>query len=210
MTRLRNSPRLHRGAIVAIDPKMPIPTVIAFQYNPSTMSRKLTPTMSKEGGGNSEVQRVDRAPTEKITLKAEFDATDGLEVRDPIATRLGIYPQLSALEILLYPPKSEVIRNLFLKQVGTTEVIPALAPLTLFVWGPKRVLPVRIEGLGIEETAYDERLNPIQASVNLDLRVLSDGEFSFKDPGGFIFLAHHAIKEALALTGTAKSIVSFF
>jgi hypothetical protein len=210
MTRLRNSPRLHRGAIVALDPKILIPTVIAFQYNPWTMTRKLTPNMSKDECGNSDVQRVDRAPTEKITLKAEFDATDGLEVRDPIATRLGIYPQLSALETLLYPPKSAVVANLLLKMAGVTEVVPGQAPLTLFVWGPKRVLPVRIENLSIEETAYDERLNPIQASVNLDMRVLCNDDFPFKDPGGFIFLAHHAIKEALALTNTVTSIISFF
>lgn len=210
MTRLRNSPRLHRGAIVAIDPMAPIPTVIAFQYNPWSMSRKLTPNMSKEECGSSEVQRVDRAPTEKITLKAEFDATDGLDVRDPIATQLGIYPQLSALETLLYPPKARVIANLLAKAVGSIEIVPPMAPLTLFVWGPKRVLPVRIESLGIEETAYDERLNPIQASVSLDLRVLSNDDFSSKDPGGFIFIAHQAIKEVMALTGTASSIVGFF
>jgi hypothetical protein len=210
MSRLRNSPRTHRGAIIAIDSTLPIPTVIGFQYNPESMSRTLSPHASGADGSKSEVQRVDRPPTEKIKLKAEFDATDGLEVKDPIAVTMGVYPQLSALETLLYPPKTRVIANNVLTALGVVEIVPPMAPLTLFVWGPKRVLPVRIENLTIEETAYDERLNPIQANVDLDLRVLNYADFCTTDPGAFIFLAHQAIKEAMAATGTARSTVSFF
>ena len=210
MSRLRNSPRLHRGAIIAIDSNLPMPSVIAFQYNPESMSRRLTPHSAPESGSKAEVQRVDRPPTEEISLKAEFDATDGLEVKDPVAVNMGVYPQLSALETLLYPPKTRVVANNVLTALGIIEVIPPMAPLTLFVWGPKRVLPVRITSLGIEETAYDERLNPIQASVDLSLRVLNYSDFCGSDPGAFIFLAHQAVKEAMALTGTASSTVNFF
>jgi hypothetical protein len=210
MSRLRNSPRLHRGAIIAIDRLVPIPTVIAFQYNPESMTRRLTPHTSGESGSKAEVQRIDRPPTEEITLTAEFDATDGMEVRNPIAVGMGVYPHLSALETLLYPPKTRVIANTILTALGIIEVIPPVAPLTLFVWGPKRVLPVRITNLSIEESAYDERLNPIQAKVDIGLRVLNYADFCANDPGGFIFLAHQAVKEAMALTGTASSIASLF
>lgn len=210
MSRLRNSPRLHRGAIITIDSNLPMPSVIAFQYNPVSMSRKLTPHSAGENGSKSEVQRVDRPPTEEITLKAEFDATDGLELKDPIAVNMGIYPQLSALETLLYPPKTRVVANNVLTALGIIAVVPPIAPLTLFVWGPKRVLPVRITNLSIEETAYDERLNPIQANVDLGLRVLNYADFCVNDPGAFIFLAHQAVKEAMALTGTTSSTVNFF
>lgn len=206
MSRLRNSPRLHKGAIVAIDPLVPIPTVIAFQYNPESMTRKLTPHMSGENGSKAEVQRVDRPPTEEITLRAEFDATDGLEAKAPLASSHGVYPQLSALETLLYPPKFRVIANTVLAAIGVIEVIPPIAPLTLFVWGPKRVLPVRVTNLSIEESAYDERLNPIQAQVDLSLRVLSYADFGMFDPGAFIFLAHHAVKEMLASTATSNNL----
>jgi hypothetical protein len=210
MSRLRNSPRLHRGAIIAMDSTLPMPTVIAFQYNPESMSRRLRPHSAGENSSKTEVQRVDRPPTEEISLKAEFDATDGLEVKDPIAVNMGVYPQLSALETLLYPPKTRVIANNLMTALGIIEIIPPMAPLTLLVWGPKRVLPVRITGLNIEESAYDERLNPIQARVDLDLRVLNYADFCVNDPGAFIFLAHQAIKEAMSLTGTAASIVNFF
>jgi hypothetical protein len=210
MSRLRNSPRLHRGAIIAIDRLVPIPTVIAFQYNPELMTRKLTPHTSGENGSKSEVQRVDRPPTEEITLTAKFDATDGLAARNPIAVRMGVYPHLSALETLLYPPKTRVVANTLLTALGIIEIIPPVAPLTLFVWGPKRVLPVRITSLSIEETAYDERLNPIHAKVDLGLRVLNYADFNVNDPGAFIFLAHQAVKEVMAFTGTASSIASLF
>lgn len=210
MSRLSNSPRVHRGAIIAIDPTVPIPTVIAFQYNPESMTRKLTPHTSGESGSKSEIQRIDRPPTETISLKAKLDATDGLEVNNPIAVGMGIYPQLSALEMLIYPPTSRVIANTILTAFGVIEVIPPMAPLTLFVWGPKRVLPVRITGLSIEETAYDERLNPIQASVDIDLTVVNYADFSIRDPGAFIFLAHQVIKEAMGLVGTAVSVGRLF
>jgi hypothetical protein len=210
MSSLRNSPRLHRGAIIAMDSMLPIPTVIAFQYNPESMTRKLSPHSAGENTSKSEAQRIDRPPTEEITLRAEFDATDGLEKRNPIAVSMGVYPQLSALETLLYPPKTRVIANNVLTALGVIEIIPPMAPLTLFVWGPKRVLPIRITSLSIEESAYDERLNPIQAKVDLSLRVLNYADFCVNDPGAFIFLAHQAIKESMAFTGTATSIVNFF
>ena len=36
-------------------------------------------------------------------MQVEIDATDQLEVDDPEARQMGIYPQLSALEMLLVP-----------------------------------------------------------------------------------------------------------
>ena len=48
-----------------------------------------------------------------------------------------------------------------------------MAPLTLFVWGPQRVLPVRLTELSVTEEAFDPQLNPIRAKVSLGLRVLT-------------------------------------
>lgn len=210
MSRLRNSPRLHKGALVLIDNTKSTQTEIAFQYNPVTMTRSLTPNMSSAEGSKTEVQRVDRPPTETIKLKAELDATDGLEVRDSIAVSKGIHPALSALEMLLYPPKSRVIDNNNLALLGTIEIVPPMTPLILFVWGPNRVLPVRITSMTIEETSYDERLNPIQATVDLDLRVLSYADFCGTDQGAFISLSHQSNKESMASEGSSSNNASFF
>ena len=41
MTTFPQSPRLLKGALVAIDPLRPLPTVIVFQYNPETLTRRI-------------------------------------------------------------------------------------------------------------------------------------------------------------------------
>ena len=210
MSRLSNSPYVQKGAIVAIDPLNPIPNVIVFQYNPATMTRSLTPNVASGGGSKTETLRISNPPNEEISLKAELDATDGLEVSDPIAVGFGVYPQLSALERLLYPSTMSVIPNLALAAAGTIEVIPPMAPLTLFVWGTQRVVPVQIKSLSIEETAYDERLNPIQANVSMSMRVLSYADLSQSDPGMYNYLAYQVIKEVMGALGSTQNISSIF
>lgn len=210
MSRLSNSPRVQKGAIVAIDPLFPVPTVIAFQYNPATMTRSLKPNMATDGASKAEIRRLEKPPTETISLKAEFDATDGLEVRDPTAVSLGVYPQLSALERLIYPSSAVVIANTVLMALGFIEIIPPAAPMTLFVWGPKRVVPIKLDSLSIEETAYDERLNPIQATADLSMQVLSYADLSLLDPSYYIFVAHQISKEAMSNLNPNNSTSTVF
>ena len=207
MTTFPGSPRLVKGAIVGIDPFNPLASVIVFQYNPDTLTRTLqAQTTGAQGGERSEALRLKGAPTEDIRLDVEIDATDQLEQSDPIAVALGVYPQLSALEMLIYPKSALVIANTVLLAVGTIEVIPPLAPFTLFIWGPKRVLPVRLTQLSITEEAYDTGLNPIRAKVSLGLRVLSYNDLPLTHPGYGIFLAHQVIKETMATIGSIGGI----
>jgi hypothetical protein len=46
----------------------------------------------------------------------------------------------------------------------------------LFVWGRKRVLPVRIASLKIDETLYNEHLNPVRAELEASLELLGEAE----------------------------------
>ena len=206
MSTFPNSPRLMKGAIVGIDLFNPLASVTVFQYNPETMTRRLqAQTLGGGEGDRTEAMRLKGAPIETITLDVEIDATDQLETADGTATRLGVYPQLSALEMLIYPKSSVVIANTVLMALGTIEVVPPVAPFTLFVWGPKRVLPVRISDFSIVEEAYDVNLNPIRAKVSLGLRVLSYSDLSVLHPGYHIFLAHQVVKEAMAVVGSLSS-----
>jgi Contractile injection system tube protein len=206
MTTFPGAPRLLKGAIVAIALPNPVPQVIPFQYNPVTLTRTLEVKAAGEEGSTSEALRLEGAPTESIKLDLEFDATDKLESADPTAVSQGIYPQLSALETLIYPPSSTVIANQLLMAFGTIEIAPAVAPLTLFVWGTKRILPVRLTEFSITEEAYDTNLNPIRAKVSLGLRVLSYNDLNVTNPGYHLFLAHQIIKETSANLGRINNL----
>src|SRR5947209_4684357 len=150
------SPKVLRGAIVSLDIMMPIPKVIIFQYNPDTMTRTLQAQVMSEGGERSEATRLKGAPIETIKMDVEIDATDQMEQG---AASVGIYPQLSALEMLIYPSSLLVIANTALLALGTIEIAPPAAPLTFLIWGVKRILPVTIKEFSVTEEAYDTSLN---------------------------------------------------
>ena len=206
MSTFPGSPRLLKGAIIGVDPLNPLASVVVFQYNPDTMTRRLKPRAVSAEGDRGEAFRLTGAPKETITLSVEIDATDQLEQAQAPATALGIYPTLAALEMLLYPKVATVIANDVLSAIGTIEVIPATGPMTLFVWGPQRVLPVRITSLNITEEAHDTLLNPIRAKAELSLTVLSYHDLPLLSPGNVLFLAHHIAKEVMATTNIFNSI----
>lgn len=207
-TTFLNSRSVLKGAIVGFDPLVPIPSVIVFQYNPDALTRSLKPRSPGGEGARSEAMRLTGAPEETIKVDVEIDATDQLERSDAVATSMGIYPQLSALETLVYPKSALVIANTVLLAVGTIEIIPPNAPLTLFIWGVKRILPVRINEFSITEEAHDAALNPIRAKVGLGLRVLSYNDLSLTDPSYYMFLAHQVVKEAMGVVGSVGNLAA--
>ena len=207
MTTFPLAPRLLKGAIVALNLPNPQPSVITFQYNPETLTRTLeAQTSGEEGGDRTEALRLKGAPIETIKMDVEIDATDQLERGAATATALGIYPQLSALELLIYPQTGVVIANTILLALGTIEIVPPSAPFTLLIWGPKRVLPVRLTEFSVTEEAHDTHLNPIRAKVSLGLRVLSYNDLPVTHPGYHLFLAHQVVKEAMAVVGRTNSL----
>lgn len=210
MTSFPAAPRILKGAIVGYDLNNPVASVIIFQYNPKELTRSLSAQTSSPGGTRAEVLRLAGPPGETISFtKIELDAADQLEKGDANAARMGIYPQLSALEMLLYPKSAQVISNTVLLAAGMLEIIPASAPFTLFVWGKKRVLPVQITSFNIKEQEFDPNLNPIRAEIsNLSLRVLNYGDFSLTHPGFHLFLAHQVMKETMAAIGSLNNLGS--
>jgi len=206
MSGYTRSPRLQKGAILAIDPLFPLPNIIIFQYNPAQLSRTLTAQGAQPDGDTGEAMRLKGPPRESITLKVEIDAADQLEKGSGIAGALGLHPTLAALELLLYPKSAVVIANQALALAGIIEIIPPEAPLTLLVWGIKRVVPVRIRSFSVTESAFDPNLNPIQAEVDLGLDVLTYQDLGLLSVGGMISMTHQVIKEAMALMDGATNI----
>jgi hypothetical protein len=195
------SPLVLKGAIIGISPTTPVPSVVIFQYNPDSVSRQLQVDAAGNAADTSEPLRVKGPPKETITLEAELDAADQLEVGNPVAATLGIAPALASLEALLYPSSATMIANDALALAGVIEVLPPEAPLTILAWGPARVVPVRLNSLGITEHAFDTLLNPIRADVSMSLQVLSYQDLGMTSAGGAISLVHHVAVELMGKIG---------
>ena len=118
------------------------------------------------------------------------------------ATEFGIFPQLAALETIVYPTSAQLIANNALASSGTLEIVPTETPLTLFVWSKSRVLPVRLTTFAVTEQAFDPALNPIRATVNLGMRVLTVDDLPFSHKGASLFLNYLQTKERLAARTT--------
>jgi hypothetical protein len=205
-----HGPKLQKGAIVAIDLQTSKQTAIVFQYNPEKLTRTIKPGQMEPSGAERQramALRYKGAPEETIDLDIAIDATDQLEAGNATAGSLGIYPQLAALEMLLYPPTPEITDNDALAQKGYTEVASGYeAPFTLFVWGKQRVLPVILTGFTITEELFDGDLNPVQATVKLGLRALSYSDLNPQHKGYKLFLTYQKKKEVLAAGAVLSSL----
>ena len=210
MTGFPRSPLVQKGALIGLDPFNPLASIIIFQYNPETLTRTVTAQTSGQDGNPNEALRFKGPAKENIRADIEIDATDQLETGDPLAGELGIHPTLASLEMLLYPKTAIVIANEVLKAAGVIEVIPPEAPLTLFIWGIKRVLPVRVTSFTITEEAFDRNLNPIQAKVTLNMDVLTYQDLGLLSVGGALHMAHTVVKEVMATIGGVSNIAGSF
>jgi hypothetical protein len=205
MSTFPNSPRLHKGGIVLLDPETArVRRIISLQYNPDTLTRSLQiQGVNADGGGGtdrSEVLRLKGPPIETIKLEAEIDATDQLELpgQNPNAVKTGIHPQLAALETIVYPSSTQLQANNARSKAGTLEIIPMQSALTLFIWSKNRILPVILTEFSITEEAFDPALNPIRAKVSLGMRVLSVNDVGFDQKPGSLFMVYQQQKERLA------------
>jgi hypothetical protein len=210
MTRYADIPKPIRSGIVLVDPERGTPQrIIVLQFNPDTLERSLSPQSAggsgDSGGGGSgngdrnEALRLKGPAQETWKFTAEIDATDQFEIAAPD----GIHPQLAVLEMLVQPTSAQLREASRLSKRGTIEISPIEMPLTLFTWGSKRVMPVRLTELSINESAFDVNLNPIRASLSIGLKVLTVSDLPLGHPGAELYYAHLAQKERLA--GAART-----
>lgn len=220
MSSFPGTPRVMAGALVAVDPTAPLARLAVFQYNPDEVRRELKPRRPSSGGESaSDALRVWGAAVETIQMTVELDATDGLETGDVLTQTMGVSGRLAVLEMQLYPTTVQVITRTALTAAGVIEVLPPSGPLAVLVWGPGRVVPVKVDSLSIREQAFDLLLNPIRASVDLALTVLTYDDLPPTDVGFAMSLVHQVQQEvkasiagvanvAGALTGSAGVSIS--
>jgi hypothetical protein len=179
MTTLRDIPQAIRAGIVVVDPDTGAPQrVIVMQFNPDSLDRTIQPqaaggTADASGtgtdGDRNEALRLKGPAEEQWKFTAEIDATDQLDVAAPD----GIHPQLAALEMLVQPTTAQLREALEATRRGAIEVSPIETPLTLFTWGNKRVMPVRLTEFSVNEQAFDVDLSPIRASLSIGMKILT-------------------------------------
>ena len=87
------------------------------------MTRRLEARASGGEGDPGKPLRLTGPPKETITLSIEIDAADQLEEATPMATQMGIYPSLSALEMMFYPKLTAVNANTVLSLIGSAEIV---------------------------------------------------------------------------------------
>lgn len=117
-----------------------------------------------------------RVQEESISFDIRLDATDDLEQGDAIAAGFGIAPRLATLELMVYPKAESLLGaalgSLLGSSGGFSFTRAPNPPMILFIWGIKRVLPVNINSLNITETEFSPTLDPIRATVAVNLTVI--------------------------------------
>ncbi|MGH7391910.1 MAG: hypothetical protein ACREM3_21000 [Candidatus Rokuibacteriota bacterium] len=184
-------PKLLRGAFIEYGLSLP-PLVFAFQFNPETLGRGRTAAYTPPGAGGSprggggcreRSEKQERSglaqmevSSESIDLTLQLDATDKLDEGHGLTQQFGIGPQLSVLELMIYPKTDQLfgfpIGNLLGGKDQFGAVQAKSIPILLFVWGRKRVLPVVMTSMQITEQAFFPDLNPRRAQVVVKLQVL--------------------------------------
>lgn len=190
-------PALRKGAL--IHGAMLIP----FQYNPERLTRTLS--ANSVGQAGADLLRLKGPPGERITLDILLDAADQNARQSGLQLADGIYPALSALEMLLYPSAARVLTNAALARLGIIELIPPLPVLTVLVWGTRRVVPVRVESFTVTEEHFDSALNPLRATVALGLQVLTYEDLGLWSVGGMLSMAGHLQREVLAVSAAVQN-----
>lgn len=227
-----------KGALVEFMPTflVPLPNVIVFQFNPETMTHTWTQAEAAQrsaAGAQTNPLAVRGTPGESFSFTLAMDAgdmiADGGPASSAIARVSGVYSRLAAMEMLLYPTPSPAgglvgsvsaaagAASAAVGGSGATAAnrsVPASqVPVVLFVWGPGRIVPVRVTGLTITEKLYDEFLNPTHAEAQVSIRVLTPEELAavtgpMKDIAKVAYNYSQGLRQALAIANLAESAES--
>lgn len=179
-----STPKIIRGAFVAFYSKSSQPRTIVFQINPESIKRNLLPPQQKKKF--SELKGV----RERISFVLSVDENMGDDyfVKNEEGISYGVLPFLSAIELLVYP--AVVINDEVSTSSGSLGFIDRIfsrvnifrrnrnnaLPFVSLLFGAQRIIPVKIQSIKIIEQAFDNTLQPIRASVKIEMDALTEQE----------------------------------
>lgn len=220
-----NQPKILRGAFVEYGLSLP-PLIVVFQFNPQTITRarsatveapdtpdgaRATQNMSlfSQISASSLASNVRRGQTikvnqETLSFEVRLDATDKLNAGDKLTQMFGVAPQLSTLELMMTPKNQSLMGGAAAALLGMAAQSYSFCdeaknpPIILFVWGRKKVLPVNITSMSINEEEFSTDLNPVRATVNVSLEVIEGPNAPY--------LYTRALKEAMSVLNLANAL----
>lgn len=202
-TGLSRSPKLMKGALVQLIDTLAVPTpqIVPFQYNPESVRRDLQPWVHPElSQAPTDGKELTQPyyPTETISIsELRLDASDQLEEGNRLTSLNGVADRVAAIENMLYARENPLSLALRLGSQVLGKGAPEVEhiPVTLFVWGVGRIVPVRITRYSIDEEQFLPSLMPLRAKISLDMEVLTDQSFAnYKKPSGSIEIAKAAYR----------------
>jgi len=177
---LSSIPNINRGTLILLEPNAQDATTssknpfFVFQYNPEKLVHtfnQATPSTTSANNSDSQV-----LPEEFFNLIFELDSVDmDSSLKNQVSTDLGVHPALTILELMMQPQIAGKQKSM---------------PIVIFKWGAKRILPVHLVSMSIEEKSFDVTLNPTRAMVTLTLKVLTAAEIT-NNPGAQKVLVSH-------------------
>lgn len=176
-----------KGVLIEYALSLP-PLALVFEFNPKTVTRTRTITLQAgnapgtRGGYDftlpTETPRVAQGVTvqpETFNVTILLDATDRMDKGDPIASTLGVEPELATLRSMV-EPKSQ--------GPGGVQLLSSLglggdrafqrnrsASVILFLWGT-HILPVFLTSVKMDEQAHLPTLIPYRAEATLTMQII--------------------------------------
>lgn len=171
------------------------PLVLVFEFNPESISRTRTLQLSTSEvpgfRGYDFVSPLDTprvaqgvsVAAEEFSMEILLDATDRMNTGDPIASTLGVEPELDTLRSMLEPKTQgpggmQVLASLGLGGARAFQR-DEHASVLLLVWGT-HVLPVFLTSVQIDESAHLPSLIPYRAKAGLSFRVIEGNNPFYK------------------------------
>lgn len=176
-----------RGALIEYA-NVDVPLMLFFEFNPSTITRTRSVTI-KTGeapgtvGGydfsnKAETVRAAQSVTvnaESFSVKILLDATDRMNAGDPVASSMGVQPEIDTVRSMVEPKSQGASGARTLAALGKGEERAfsrsQYASVLLFVWGI-HVLPIFLTQVQIEIKELLPTLIPYRAEATLTMQVI--------------------------------------